>query len=53
MLLFTSSLYVETNFEFNVTSVVVIEFAPSVPAVFSEPVRTKVVEELYFGVVNP
>ena len=52
-LLFTNSLYVDTNFEFSVTSVVVIEFALSVPAVFSEPVRTKVVEELYFGVVNP
>ena len=53
LLLFTSSLYVETNFEFNVTSVVVIEFALSVPADFSDPVRTKVVDELYFGVVNP
>ena len=48
----TISLYVETNFEFKVTSVVVIELVASADEL-SADVKTKLVEELYIGVTNP
>ena len=52
-LLFTNSLYVDTNFEFSVTSVVVIEFVAS--CVFSplDVANTNVVDAVYIGFINP
>ena len=52
LLLFTSLLYVETNFEFSVTSVVVIE--ESVPALLGAEfvANSNVVEAWYLGVTN-
>ena len=50
-LLFTNSLYVDTNLEFNVISLVVIvlvlEFA------LSDVANNNVVEDVYLGVTNP
>ena len=50
-LLFTNSLYVDTNLEFNVISLVVIvlvlEFA------LSDVAKNNVVEDVYLGVTNP
>ena len=51
LLLFISTLYVDTNFEFNVISVVVI--VSVFPVEFSDFPKSSVVDDVYTGVTNP